>query len=117
MNPDDLERLASALGGVSILGCLRGSPAEQAGLQYGDVLLEVNGVPTPSWVAYIDAIRERGAKMSVKFSRGGNEQTVTLEMPQQRPVFDPMRFVRSVVDAGVLPATVQLPDDEPDRRS
>ena len=38
--------LAKALEGLPVLGALEGTPAARAGVRYGDVLLEVNGVRT-----------------------------------------------------------------------
>jgi S1-C subfamily serine protease len=76
----ELARLASALGGVPISGCLDGSPAHHAGLRYGDVLLSIDGVPTASWSAFFDA--RRGARRStVRVFRRGAEFDVTLDLP------------------------------------
>ena len=85
MKKDDFERIAATLGGLCLLGCLRGSPAERAGLRYGDVVVEVNGQPTPNWVSYIDAIRVRRPVMTVRFFRDGTERTAELALPPEPP--------------------------------
>ena len=41
--PETVQALAKALEGIPLLGCLPGSPSHDAGLRYGDVILEVNG--------------------------------------------------------------------------
>lgn len=44
----DLEQKARILGGVPVWGSIRGSAADQLGLQGGDILLRVNGVQLQS---------------------------------------------------------------------
>ncbi len=81
-----------ALTGVIIAGVVPGGPAETAGLQPGDVLLEVDGQPildprqTMSDIADI----EPGTELPLTVIRGGETQEVTLEVaerptPARRP--------------------------------
>ena len=72
-NPEQLTKLANALGGLPVLGCKPGSPAARAGIRYGDVVLAVNGVPTPDWSAYAHARRQRTGSMQVAVFRAGEE--------------------------------------------
>src|SRR5664279_628388 len=67
MLPEQITKLAIALGGLPVLGCRPGSPAARAGIRYGDVLLAVNGVPTPDWKTYVQAraIRERETEIAI----------------------------------------------------
>ena len=44
----DLSALADALGGLPILGCLEGSPAAEAAIQKGDILLGIK-VGAKNW--------------------------------------------------------------------
>jgi S1-C subfamily serine protease len=44
----NLEQKARILGGVPVWGSIRGSAADQLGLQGGDILLRVNGVQLQS---------------------------------------------------------------------
>lgn len=75
---EQLTKLATALGGLPVLGCRPGSPAARAGIRYGDVLLSVNGVPTPDWATYVEARAIRPREMEVAIFRGGDELTVQL---------------------------------------
>lgn len=76
----DLSRLAAALGGLPILGCLAGSPAAEAGVRYGDILLAVDNQPTPSWDEYLAARRRTNGTMVARIFRDGAELEVTLEL-------------------------------------
>ncbi len=65
--------LAKALGGIPILGTLDGTPASRAGIRYGDVLLAVNGRPTPTVLDYLEARALRADGMEVVVFRAGAE--------------------------------------------
>src|SRR5580693_3723279 len=77
-NPEQLTKLANALGGLPVLGCKPGSPAARAGIRYGDVVLAVNGTPTPDWSAYAEARRRRTGSMHVAVFRDGEELAIEL---------------------------------------
>lgn len=68
-----LARLAETLNGLPVYGCLPGSPAEQAGVRFGDVLLSVDGKATPTWAAYIAAREHSGENILVRVFREGRE--------------------------------------------
>jgi S1-C subfamily serine protease len=87
MLPEQITRLAIALGGLPVLGCRPGSPAARAGIRYGDVLLAVNGVPTPDWTTYVQAraIRERETEIAI--FRAGDELTVKLVLDLEPEVW------------------------------
>lgn len=70
--------LASSLEGVPILATLPDSPASRAGIRYGDILLEVNGVRTRTWVDYLEAKDLREGGMEVVVFRAGQEATLRL---------------------------------------
>lgn len=78
LSSEQLTKLATALGGLPVLGCKPGSPAARAGIRYGDVLLSVNGIPTPDWATYVEARQARQAAMQVEIFRGGEELTIDL---------------------------------------
>ncbi|HEY6033301.1 MAG TPA: PDZ domain-containing protein [Kofleriaceae bacterium] len=75
---EQLTKLATALGGLPVLGCRPGSPAARAGIRYGDVLLSVNGMPTPDWNAYVEARHARARAMKVAIFRAGEELEIEL---------------------------------------
>ena len=79
----DLYRLAAALGGVPILGCLDGSPAAEAGVRYGDILLSVDGLPTPSWDDFIEARSRSKGGFLARIFRGGDEFEVSIVFGQK----------------------------------
>jgi S1-C subfamily serine protease len=71
MSKRALSQLARALEGLPILGCLAGRPAARAGIQYGDVLLAVNGRRTRSFADYVEARELRSDGMHVVLFRNG----------------------------------------------
>jgi len=94
-NRGELGKLASVLEGIPVWGCLPGSVAQSAGIQYGDVVLAVNGKRTKDLDDYVAArgLRNDGAEVVV--FRNGVEQTIDLVF---RPVESPDRLVQSVVE-------------------
>jgi S1-C subfamily serine protease len=74
----NVSTMAKIYGGMPFLGSLPDSPAERAGLRWGDIVLAVNGLPTPDCDAFVKArmAREHGA--TVRFVRDGVESEVEL---------------------------------------
>lgn len=78
-HPEALTQIANSLNGLPILGYASGSPAARAGLHYGDIVLALNGAPTPSWAAFFEAARgQRGLHLRV--FRQGRELELQLEL-------------------------------------
>jgi predicted metalloprotease with PDZ domain len=73
LHPSALTRLATALGGLPILGCVQGSPADIAGIRYGDIVLSLNGVRTASWSDFFQARRQSSGDALVRVFRQGAE--------------------------------------------
>lgn len=83
--------IAKSMNGVAVMATLPGSPAYQAGLRYGDVVLEVNGQPTASWADYLAAKDLRNDGMRVVFLRAG--AVVEVELIFRASKADPMALV------------------------
>jgi len=84
LSPRDLSRLASGLGGVPILGCSAGSPAADAGLRYGDIILSGDGRPVPSWSELLGVCSAAGAPTALRVLRAGRELTLLMRAPLGR---------------------------------
>lgn len=80
MSHDHLDMLADALGGVPCWGALAGSPSAKAGLRYGDIVLEINGMPTPDYHAYFEARKIYQDKCTFKIWRHSEEITGVMQL-------------------------------------
>ena len=58
----------------------QGSPAEQSGVQVGDLITAVDGVPVPSTESLVALVRAGrvGEPIELTLIRGGQTQTVTV---------------------------------------
>ena len=66
-----------------ILGALPGSPAEECGLRYGDVLLSVNDVAMSTVEDFLQARAAASEKMNLIVRRSARVMHVTLHLSQQ----------------------------------
>jgi S1-C subfamily serine protease len=73
-----LAALALSLNGLPVYGCLPGSPADRAGVRYGDILLRVDGHATPTWDAYLTARQSSGDAVRIALFRDGVELELEL---------------------------------------
>lgn len=92
-HPEALTQVANSLNGLPILGCAPGSPAARAGLRYGDIVLAVNGAPTPSWAAFFDASAHAHGELHLRVFRQGRELQLPLQLDTNA------RTPRAVLDA------------------
>lgn len=92
------QQLARSLGldrprGVLVDEVWPGGPAQRAGVQRGDVILQVNGVDVfdEQAVRYQAATQRPGASIPVRIVRGSAQQTLTarLDAPPRTPAPDP----------------------------
>jgi putative serine protease PepD len=69
-------------GGVLVSATVPGGPAAKAGIKRGDVILEVDGQPTPTADVLVSVLADLrpGQKVPVKLVRRGKEITVTVTL-------------------------------------
>jgi len=102
LSPHDLSRLATALGGLPVLGCMTGSPAEEAGMRYGDILLSINGSKTGSLEEFMHARTQCQGHMVARVFRQGLELELAFEL---RPaVKTPLETLEELKSRGILPS-------------
>lgn len=107
-----LESLAAALEGIAILGVLPGSPADEAGVRFGDVLMEVNGRRVRSWREYIAATAEARDGMDAVVVRGGAPLALTLATKRTNAPPDYFSLVMEMAAHRLGGARLE-PGDEP----
>lgn len=78
MSAKVIEEIAKIYRGMPLLSCLPNSPAQRAGLRWGDIVLSVNGIPTPDASSFVRAREARKGAALVRFVRDGHEQEVEL---------------------------------------
>ncbi len=62
-----------------------GSPADKAGIEEGDEILSVDGVPVAGWHGFLDAIKPRpDERVELQILRDGRELTRTVTLESQR---------------------------------
>lgn len=71
-----VEEIAATVRGVPVWGCLPGSTAAEAGVRYGDIVIAVNGAPTPTINEYLEARKLRSDGYELRLFRDGQELTV-----------------------------------------
>jgi len=84
-----LEALAEVVQGIPVLGCLPGSTASEAGVRYGDIVLEVNGLRTLDIDDYLNGRKLRSDGMALRLFRDGTELSLFVEL---RPVHGDARW-------------------------
>ena len=71
--------------GVALTGVIPGSPADEAGLQEGDVIVEFGGAPIEDLTDYSEAMKRHqpGDEVEVVFLRGGERLRVTVTLVER----------------------------------
>jgi putative serine protease PepD len=80
--------LADATGGAegAVIGSVQsGSPAEQAGLKAGDLIIKINGKPVAGADTVVGAVRgyKPGTKVALTYVRNGSTATVTVTLTEK----------------------------------
>jgi len=72
--------------GLMVHSAVENSPAEEAGIEPGDIILEVDGQPVHRWGDMQDIVNsvEEGAEITLLLLRNGQEEEITL-----KPEFNP----------------------------
>ena len=74
----NLAAMAKIYQGIPILACVPGSPAERAGLRRGDILLALDGIPTPDAESFVLAREKCERGSTARVVRAGAEFEVEL---------------------------------------
>ncbi len=74
-----LHEMAKILGGLPVLMVFPNSPAKEQGISYGDIILSVNGHPTPNYEEYAVARKLRQDGMSCVVFRAGHELSFDMQ--------------------------------------
>lgn len=112
MTRKQLEQIAETVRGVPVLGCLPGSTAAEAGVRYGDIVLSVNGVATPSIDEYLQARKLRSDGFDLRLFRDGVELAVFVPF---RPPTDTLEALATQIASGryVVPDASEPPKSQP----
>jgi S1-C subfamily serine protease len=97
MSRKQLEEIAETVRGVPVLGCLPGSTSAQAGVRYGDIVISVNGVPTPTIDDYMEARKLRADGFDLVLFRDG--RTLEVFVPFRSPS-DPLETLAQRIADG-----------------
>jgi putative serine protease PepD len=83
--PEAAAAQAGTSGGLYVAGVVAGGPAEQAGLQQGDVITSVEGKPAASNVQLqeLTLTRKPGDKVTVDYLRDGHSRSATITLGAQ----------------------------------
>ncbi|MEY2932346.1 MAG: hypothetical protein RL033_3095 [Pseudomonadota bacterium] len=106
MSREQLSKLAETLQGIPVWGCLPGSQGRNAGIQYGDVVLSVNGQRTSDAGAYLAARKLRSDGVTLVVFRNGTTQTLQLRFETEGAA-DEQRLrdvAQSLVESRLLPS-------------
>lgn len=82
--PFDLQATAEIMGGVPIWGVLPESPAARAGVRYGDIVLQVNGVETRTFREFLAAYDANQGRLELEVFRNG--ERLRMRLPLDAPI-------------------------------
>lgn len=102
--------LVADTGGVAVSAVVPGSAAATAGVQRGDVITTIDGVPVPGVTQFLDAIRRRpgGTPIALGIRRGGSAQSLNVTLGTAANEHDPafQTLYQSVTVDGSLRRTL-----------
>jgi S1-C subfamily serine protease len=103
-----LEEIAATVHGIPVWGCLPGSTSAEAGVRYGDIVLGVNGVATPTIDEYLVARALRVDGIELRLFRAGQELTLFVEF---RPPEDKLEALANQIADGRYLDSSRPPED------
>lgn len=103
--------LATTLGGMPVLSTLPNSPAARAGVRYGDIVISVNGRPTPTVDDYVQASGLRSDGMTLVLFRGGAEHELELSYDREPRAPNLEAVVAQIVGQRALSEIPEPPDE------
>jgi len=80
--------MATILNGIAIWGAVPGSPAAELGVRYGDIVLRVNGVATPTIQDFVEARALSRQHTELELFRDGQLVRLTLVLARSPRVTD-----------------------------
>lgn len=104
----EVEVLAEALGGMPVWGVLEGSVAARAGIRYGDVVLEVNGIKTPDARVFLKARDLRSDGCTIVYHRDGHTHVVELLFEDEQRL-----SIHDVIEEGRTQRITAFPSSRP----
>jgi S1-C subfamily serine protease len=107
MSRKQLEEIAETVQGIPVWGCLPGSTAAEAGVRYGDIVVGVNGMPTPTVREYLQARKLRTDGYDLRLFRDGQELTVYV--PFRAPTDTLAALAMQVADGRYVSADSSVP--------
>jgi regulator of sigma E protease len=86
-----------------------GYPAEQAGVQAGDLVTEVNGVAVSSWNEIVDLIHNLSGEdsLTLRLEREGEDLSATMATKQEKAMID--GEIRTISKVGINPHITTRP--------
>jgi S1-C subfamily serine protease len=112
MSQSQIQEIAATVRGIPVRGCLPGSTAAEAGVRYGDIVLAVNGVPTPTIDDYVSARALRSDGYELRLFRDGAELTLFVPF---RPPTEPLEALAAqIADGRFVSPLPPVPADKPE---
>lgn len=100
--------LNGSTNGVTVAEVQAGSPAENAGMKKGDVILQVNKVVPPTvFATYRELINQADQKISLTLQRGTTKRVATVQMVPEKEYFNEA-LLKKRLGLSIKPLTPQV---------
>ena len=99
-----IQELAEIQEGIPLWGIMPDSPSARAGLQYGDIILQIGDRRVKTVTDYAEAMKSRtGSTVTVRFFRGGQQLETELLMDPQSTSLSFEETAQHIVDNEMMP--------------